>query len=122
MVVDGVGGVLEGVAGEDEDDALFAGDLALGYELLEAGEGDGGGGFAAYAFGADLGLGEGDLLLGGLFAPAAGGSESAEGFAPGGGVADADGGGAGVGFDGDQFPAAVLFEGSGRAGWRLRPG
>ena len=45
--------------------------VALGDELLEAGEGDGGGGLAADAFGADLGLGEGDLLLGGLLAPAA---------------------------------------------------
>ena len=33
MVGDGVVGVLEGVAGEDEDDTLFAGDLALGDEL-----------------------------------------------------------------------------------------
>ncbi len=64
VVVDGVLRVLEGVAGEDEDDAFFARDLSLGDELFEAGEGDGGGGFAADAFGADLGLGEGDLLLG----------------------------------------------------------
>ena len=73
MVVDGVLGVLEGVAGEDEDDALFAVDVALGDQLFEPGEGDGGGGFAADAFGADLGLGEGDLGFGDLLAPAAGG-------------------------------------------------
>ncbi len=78
VVVDGVVGVLEGMAGEDEDDALFPADLALGDELLEASEGDGGGGLAADALGADLGLGEGDLLLGDLLAPAAGGAEGTE--------------------------------------------
>ncbi len=87
-------------------------DLALSDELLEAGEGDGGGGFAADALGADLGLGEGDLLLGDLLAPAAGGAESSEGLAPGGGVADTDGGGAGVGLDGDEFPAVVVHDGA----------
>jgi hypothetical protein len=34
VVVDGVLGVLEGVAGEDEDDTLLRGDLAEGDELL----------------------------------------------------------------------------------------
>ncbi len=100
VVVDGVLRVLQGVAGEDKHDALLRGDLAEGDELLEAGEGDGGGGFAADAFGADLGLGEGDLLLGDLLAPAAEVVDDGGGLAPGGGVADADGGGAGVGGDG----------------------
>ena len=58
VVVDGVLRVLEGVAGEDEDDALLRGDLAEGDEFLEPGKGDGGGRFAADAFGADLGFGE----------------------------------------------------------------
>src|SRR5215469_7544085 len=78
VVVDGVGRILQGVSGEDEDDTLFPADFALGDELLEASESNGRGGFAADAFGADLGLGEGDLLLGDLLAPATGGAEGAE--------------------------------------------
>ncbi len=50
--------------------------------------------------GADLGFGQCDLLLGDLFAPAAHGLDDSCGFAPAGGVADADGGGAGVGYYG----------------------
>jgi len=110
VVVDGVVGVFEGVAGEDKDHALFASDFALGYELLQSGEGDGRGGLAAYALGADLGLGEGNLLLAGLLAPTAGGAERAEGLAPRCRIADADRSGAGVGLDGDQFLAAVLLQ------------
>ena len=83
-------------------------DAALRDELLEAGEGDGGGGLAADAFGADLGLGEGDLLLGGLLAPAAHVFDDAGGLAPAGGVADADGGGAGLGGDGLHLAVVVV--------------
>src|SRR4051812_38723394 len=43
VIVDGVGGVLECVASEDENDTLFPADLALGDEFLESCEGDGGG-------------------------------------------------------------------------------
>ena len=45
--------------------------LPSGDELSDAGERDGRGGFAADALGADLRLGEGDLLFGHLLAPPA---------------------------------------------------
>ncbi len=81
-------------------------------EFFEAGEGGGGGGLAADAFGADLGLGEGDLVLGGLLGPAAGGVDGVNGLAEGGGIADADGGGAGVGDDGGDVGAVVFLHGA----------
>ena len=40
VIVDGVLRVFEGVAGEDEDNALLAGYFSLCYELFEAGKGD----------------------------------------------------------------------------------
>ena len=57
VVIDGVLRIFEGVAGEDEDDALLPGDLTECDELFEAGEGDRRGGFAADALGTDLRLG-----------------------------------------------------------------
>ena len=63
MKIDGVFGVLERVAGEEEHDWFAASDLALPHQLFQAGEGDGRCRLAADAFRADLGLGEGDLLL-----------------------------------------------------------
>jgi hypothetical protein len=102
MVLDGVLGVLQRVAGEEQDGGLFPADAAVGNKLFEARERDGGGGLAADAFGADLGLGEGDLLLSDLFAPAAGGGEDADGFLPRGWIPNSDGGGAGVGRDGGE--------------------
>ena len=111
MIVDGVVGVFEGVAGEDEDGALLGADAAIGDELFEACEGDGGSWFAADAFGADLGLGEGDFGFGDLLAPAAGGLEGLHGFLPARGIADANGGGAGFGGDGGEFGAVVVAYG-----------
>ena len=90
VVVDGVLRVLEGVAGEDQYDTLLGGDLAEGDKLFQAGERDGGGGFAPYAFRADLSLRERNLLLGDLFAPAAEFVDDCRCLAPRGGVADAD--------------------------------
>src|SRR6185312_9002560 len=78
------------VAGKDEDDSLFASDLAHGNKLFESGEGNGRGRLATYALSADLGFGKGDLLLGDLFAPAAEPVDDVGSLAPGGGIADAD--------------------------------
>src|SRR6185437_673372 len=90
MVVNRVLRVLERVAGKDEDDSLFASDLAHGNKLFESGEGNGRGRLATYALSADLGFGKGDLLLGDLFAPAAEPVDDVGSLAPGGGIADAD--------------------------------
>ena len=111
VVVDGVLGILESVAGEQEHDTILGGDLALSDEFLEAGQGNGGGGLAADAFGADLGLGQGNLLLGGLFTPAAGLFKGGDGLAPGGWVANANRAGSGVSGDGVQFASAVCLHG-----------
>jgi len=107
VVVNGVLRIFEGMPGENEDNALLGSDFIQGDEFFEAGEGDGGGGFAAYALGADLGLGKGDLLLGDLLTPAAEIVDDCSCLAPGSRVADADGGGSGVCGDGLHDAVAV---------------
>ena len=73
--------------------------------FFKTGERDGGCGLASDAFGADFGFGLSDFDFGDLFAGSAGGFENVRRFFPRGGVADADGGGAGFGLHADQaFP------------------
>jgi hypothetical protein len=82
VVVDGVAGILERVAGEQQDGGLFLADAAVGDQLLQAGERDRRGGLAADALRADLGLGQRDLALGDLLAPAAGRGQHAHRLLP----------------------------------------
>ena len=121
MEFDGVVGVLERVAGEHQNHGLVGGDDALGAQFLQPGQGDGRGRLAAQSFGAELGLGDGDLRLGHVEAPAAGLLNDPRRLAPGGGIADANGGGAGVRLDRLQALRPRLQQGCGPADWRLRP-
>src|SRR5271169_4998011 len=102
MVLDAVVGVLEGVAGEQKHHRLRRIDLPCRDEFFQSSQRDGGCRFTSDAFGSDLGFGEGDLGFRYLLDPAAGCTDDADGFAPRGGIANADGAGAGVGLDGGE--------------------
>ena len=71
MEVDGVVGVLQRMPGKQQHHSLAGGHLSLGAQFLQARKGHGRSGFTAQAFGAKLGLGNRDLCLGDIEAPAA---------------------------------------------------
>ena len=85
--------VFEQVAGQNQDDALGRLDEALLDQLLETGERHRGGRLAADAIRPDFRLGLRNLDLADLLDRSTGGLEHPHRFLPGGGVADADGGG-----------------------------
>ena len=113
-------GVLERVAGEDGDDAALRGNRVAGAQFAQSRESGGRGGLAADAVASDDGFGLGDLLVGHVEHLAAGVAHAAQGLLPGARIADADGGGDGLGLgDGCEFVGAVapeLGEGIGSGG------
>ena len=86
----------------------MASHFALCAQLFQAGQGYGGSRLAAQAFGAQLGLGHRDFGFRDVQAPAAGFLNHAGCLAPGGRIADADGGGPGVRLHGLQFCASAI--------------
>ena len=91
-------GVLEPVAGADAHDALVPVDHSLGAELLESGDGRGGGGLHTDALlPSEQLLGRDDLLVGDGGGVSAGGVDGLEGLPSADRVPDPDGGGYGLG-------------------------
>jgi len=101
-------GIFQDVPGEDKNDGLVWLHESLLDQLLQAGESDGGRGLAADAVGTNFGFGAGDFDFADLFHGSAGRLNHAQGFFPGGGVADANRGGQGVGLRGHEFFPAVF--------------
>ena len=96
------------MSGENENDGFLRVDETLLDQLFQTGECYGGGRLASDPVGADFGFGQSDFGFAYLFYRSFGGFENAQGFFPGGGISDANGGGHGFGLDGDKFLPAVL--------------
>src|SRR5208283_2728184 len=108
MELDGEVGILEEMARQDEDYGLAGLDEPAPAQLLESSQRDRGGRFATDAIGADFGFGNRDFDFRDLFDLTASRLEHAQGFLPGCGTADANGGRERVGSHGfELFPAKL---------------
>src|ERR1700734_3042309 len=110
MKLDGVVGVLQRVACQDQDDRLARVDLALLTELLEPRERDGRCRLTAQAFGAQLCLGDRDFSFGDVKAPAIAFLYDARGLAPRSWIANADRSGARMSLHRLQYGAVVFSD------------
>src|ERR1700680_5079804 len=103
-------GILEQVSGEDQDDSFRRLHETLLQQFFQASEGDGGGGLAANAFGADFGFGLSDLEFAYLFAGATRSLKNFYRLFPRSGVADADRGGTSLSLHADEMLAPRLTQ------------
>ena len=86
--------ILEQISGENQHDRFIRLHKSLPHQFLQARQSNGGCGFAANPFGADLSFGLRDLDFANLLTGAAGGLNNFHGLFPRSRIADADRGGA----------------------------